>query len=81
MSCVEYVLISSHLIDFSSRVRSEFIIDVIHTTQLAQSKRNCINEIVSSRLFRFPDCRAILLPIFCQEIRDKLTRNNEVCDR
>lgn len=57
---------------------SGFIIDVIHATRLAQSKRNCINEIVSSKLFRIAECRSILLPIFCQQINEKLTKNDEV---
>lgn len=46
--------------------------------RLTQSKRICIKELVDSKLFKMPECREILLPVFCQQIKDKLESKEEV---
>lgn len=38
----------------------------------------CIKDLVNSKLFKYPECRAILLPVFCQQIKDKLESKEEV---
>lgn len=60
---------------------SEFIVEVIQkipASRLVQSKRQCIKDLVNSKLFHLGECRAILLPVFCQQIKDKLDNNDEV---
>lgn len=60
---------------------SEFIVEVIQkipASRLVQSKRQCIKDLVNSKLFHLGECRAILLPVFCQQIKDKLDNNEEV---
>lgn len=60
---------------------SEFIVNVIQKippSRLVQSKRQCIKDLVNSKLFHLSKCRAILLPVFCQQIKDKLDNNEEV---
>lgn len=47
--------------------------------RLNQSKMNCIKDIINSKLFKLPECREILLPVFCRQIRDKLDKKEEVC--
>lgn len=46
--------------------------------RLTQSKMICIKELVDSKLFKMPECRQILLPVFCQQIKDKLESKEEV---
>lgn len=43
-----------------------------------QWKMICIKDLVNSELFKNPECRAILLPVFCQQIKDKLESKEEV---
>lgn len=38
----------------------------------------CIKDLVDSKLFRMPQCREILLPEFCREIKEKLESKEEV---
>lgn len=46
--------------------------------RLTQSKMICIKELVDSKLFKMPECRQILLPVFCKQIKDKLESKEEV---
>lgn len=55
------------------------MIQKIPPSRLVQSKRQCIKDLVNSKLFHLGECRAILLPVFCQQIKDKLDNNEEVC--
>lgn len=41
----------------------------------------CIKDLVKSKLFKYPECRGILLPVFCQQIKDKLESKEEVSFR
>lgn len=54
------------------------IITNIAPGRLTQSKMICIKELVDSKLFKMPECRQILLPVFCQQIKDKLESKEEV---
>lgn len=47
--------------------------------RLTQWKMICIKDLVDSKLFKLPECRAIMLPVFCQQIKDKLESKEEVC--
>ena len=38
----------------------------------------CIKDLVDSELFKMPQCREILLPEFCREIKEKLENKEEV---
>lgn len=46
--------------------------------RLTQSKMICIKELIDSKLFKMPECRQILLPVFCKQIKDKLESKEEV---
>lgn len=46
--------------------------------RLNQWKMICIKDLVNSDLFKMPECRTILLPVFCQQIKDKLESKEEV---
>lgn len=54
------------------------IITEIAPGRLTQSKMICIKELIDSKLFKMPECRQILLPVFCQQIKDKLESKEEV---
>uniref|UniRef100_A0A8W7NFN6 Signaling protein n=1 Tax=Anopheles atroparvus TaxID=41427 RepID=A0A8W7NFN6_ANOAO len=59
---------------------SQKIVDIIMnvpTGRLNQSKMTCIKDVVDSKLFKLPQCRAILLPVFCRQIKDKLESKEE----
>ncbi|ETN61959.1 dedicator of cytokinesis protein 1 [Anopheles darlingi] len=59
------------------------IITNVPTGRLNQSKMTCIKDVVDSKLFKLPECRAILLPVFCRQIKDKLESKEEgdfMCD-
>ncbi|KAL9893363.1 dedicator of cytokinesis protein myoblast city isoform 3-T4 [Glossina fuscipes fuscipes] len=45
--------------------------------RLTQSKMGCIKDFVDSQLFYLPECRAILLPVFCNHIKDRLESKEE----
>lgn len=61
----------------SSKVLVEILTNIV-PGRLTQSKRICIKELVDSKLFKMPECREILLPVFCQQIKDKLESKEEV---
>lgn len=54
------------------------LINNIPHGRLIQSKMTCIKDLVDTKLFKIPDCRAVLLPVFCQQIKDKLENKEEV---
>lgn len=58
-----------------------FILEIIRNVplgRLTQSKMTCIKDLVDSELFKMPQCREILLPEFCREIKEKLENKEEV---
>lgn len=61
---------------------SESVIKIVTNVpqgSLSQSKMICIKDLVESPLFRLPECRSSLLPVFCQQIVDRLNTKEEVC--
>lgn len=38
----------------------------------------CIKDLIDSKLFKLPECREILLPVFCEQIKSKLENKEEV---
>lgn len=38
----------------------------------------CMKDLIDSKLFKMPKCRAVLLPVFCNQIKDKLQNKEEV---
>lgn len=50
------------------------------TNRLTKQKMMTINEIVHSRLFLYPECRQILLPVFAREVKILLETCEEVRD-
>lgn len=48
------------------------------TNRLTKQKMMTINEIVHSRLFLYPECRQILLPVFSKEVKVLLETCEEV---
>lgn len=76
--------IMNHFIEIKYRFYcfSKNIVEIITNIpqgRLTQSKMICIKDLVDSKLFKLPECRAILLPVFCQQIKDKLESKEEVC--
>lgn len=60
---------------------SKYIVEIVKKIppgRLTQSKMICIKDLVDSKLFKLPECRAILLPVFCYQIKDKLESKEEV---
>uniref|UniRef100_A0A1Q3FGS7 Putative signaling protein n=1 Tax=Culex tarsalis TaxID=7177 RepID=A0A1Q3FGS7_CULTA len=74
-------IIASDLMQVYDPVKlSQRIVDIITnvpTGRLNQSKMTCIKDVVDSKLFKLPQCRAILLPVFCRQIKDKLESKEE----
>ncbi|XP_035891380.1 dedicator of cytokinesis protein 2 isoform X1 [Anopheles stephensi] len=74
-------IIASDLMQVYDPVKlSQKIVDIITnvpTGRLNQSKMTCIKDVVDSKLFKLPKCRAILLPVFCRQIKDKLESKEE----
>ena len=56
------------------------IIQKIPQGRLTQCKMKCIKDLVSSKIFKMPLCRGILLPVFCLQIKDKLESKEEVSE-
>ncbi|XP_035891382.1 dedicator of cytokinesis protein 2 isoform X3 [Anopheles stephensi] len=77
-------IIASDLMQVYDPVKlSQKIVDIITnvpTGRLNQSKMTCIKDVVDSKLFKLPKCRAILLPVFCRQIKDKLESKEEVAE-
>uniref|UniRef100_A0A182VY32 Signaling protein n=1 Tax=Anopheles minimus TaxID=112268 RepID=A0A182VY32_9DIPT len=77
-------IIASDLMQVYDPVKlSQKIVDIISnvpTGRLNQSKMTCIKDVVDSKLFKLPKCRAILLPVFCRQIKDKLESKEEVAE-
>lgn len=46
--------------------------------RLNQSKMACIKDLLESKLFCSEECRGILLPEFCHQIKEKLENKEEV---
>ncbi|KAJ6638701.1 Dedicator of cytokinesis protein 1 [Pseudolycoriella hygida] len=74
-------VVASDLIQVYDKMKlSNYIVEIIKNIpagRLTQSKMICIKDLVKSKLFRYPECRAILLPVFCQQIKDKLESKEE----
>ncbi|XP_062554815.1 dedicator of cytokinesis protein 1 isoform X2 [Armigeres subalbatus] len=74
-------IIASDLMQVYDPIKlSQRIVDIITnvpTGRLNQSKMTCIKDVVDSKLFKLPQCRAILLPVFCRQIKDKLESKEE----
>ncbi|XP_058117001.1 dedicator of cytokinesis protein 1 [Anopheles coustani] len=74
-------IIASDLMQVYDPVKlSQKIVDIIMNVppgRLNQSKMTCIKDVVDSKLFKLPQCRAILLPVFCRQIKDKLESKEE----
>ncbi|XP_058812929.1 dedicator of cytokinesis protein 1 isoform X3 [Topomyia yanbarensis] len=77
-------IIASDLMQVYDPIKlSKRIVDIISnvpTGRLNQSKMTCIKDVVDSKLFKLPQCRAILLPMFCRQIKDKLESKEEVAE-
>ncbi|XP_055696670.1 dedicator of cytokinesis protein 1 isoform X2 [Lutzomyia longipalpis] len=74
-------VIVSDLMQVYSPIRlSQFIVDIIMNIppgRLTQSKMMCIKDMIDSKLFKLPECRSIILPVFCQQIKEKLESKEE----
>ncbi|XP_059611933.1 dedicator of cytokinesis protein 1 isoform X1 [Phlebotomus argentipes] len=74
-------VITSDLMKVYSPIRlSQFIVDIILNIppgRLTQSKMMCIKDMIDSKLFKLQECRSIILPVFCQQIKEKLESKEE----
>ncbi|XP_004537877.1 dedicator of cytokinesis protein 1 isoform X3 [Ceratitis capitata] len=75
-------IIATDLMTVFDEVRlSNVIVNILRQfppRRLTQSKMGCIKDFVDSKLFLSPDCRAVLLPVFCNHIKDRLESKEEV---
>lgn len=46
--------------------------------KLTKQKMMTVNEIVHSKLFTYPECRQILLPVFTKQIKQLIEQHEEV---
>lgn len=37
-----------------------------------------VNDIIHSKLFLYPECRAVFLPVICTQVKELLESNEEV---
>ncbi|XP_054081200.1 dedicator of cytokinesis protein 1 isoform X2 [Zeugodacus cucurbitae] len=74
-------IIATDLMAVFDEVRlSNVIVNILRQfppRRLTQSKMGCIKDFVDSKLFLSPDCRAVLLPVFCNHIKDRLESKEE----
>ncbi|XP_053947178.1 dedicator of cytokinesis protein 1 [Anastrepha ludens] len=74
-------IIATDLMTVFDEVRlSNVIVNILRQfppRRLTQSKMGCIKDFVDSKLFLSPDCRAVLLPVFCNHIKDRLESKEE----
>lgn len=80
---LNYVIVFSKTLKkmFKKLSFSKIIVEIITNIapgRLTQSKMICIKELVDTKLFKIPECRQILLPVFCKQIKDKLESKEEV---
>lgn len=52
----------------------------IPPNKLTKQKMMTVNEIVHSELFKYSDCRRILLPVFAKQISTLLEQHEEVSE-
>ncbi|KAK8379060.1 hypothetical protein O3P69_019104 [Scylla paramamosain] len=54
------------------------MVDNLHPSRIPKQKLSTINEIVHSDLFKYPDCRRVLLPCFIGHLRRLMSSNDEI---
>ncbi|XP_063852697.1 dedicator of cytokinesis protein 1-like isoform X3 [Scylla paramamosain] len=54
------------------------MVDNLHPSRIPKQKLSTINEIVHSDLFKYPDCRRVLLPCFIGHLRRLMSSNDEL---
>ncbi|KAF8795296.1 Dedicator of cytokinesis protein 1 like protein [Argiope bruennichi] len=54
------------------------LINNVPRDRLTKQKMMCVNDLVHSDLFRIPECRLILLPMICNQIKNLLERKDEM---
>ncbi|UYV68726.1 DOCK2, partial [Cordylochernes scorpioides] len=59
------------------------LINNLSQDRLTKQKMMCVNDIVHSDLFKMPNCRAVLMPVFHDLLRELLTNGEEeeLCTR
>lgn len=65
--------------DFSNALSE--IVTSVPAGRLNNQKMMTLNDIVHSKLFTFPECRAILLPVVVRRVKELLTGPQEVSNR
>ncbi|XP_023175587.2 dedicator of cytokinesis protein 1 isoform X3 [Drosophila hydei] len=77
-------IIATDLMEVFDQVHlSIAIVDILEKfppRRLTQSKMGCIKDFVETKLFSSPNCRAILLPVFCKHIKDHLESKEEIAE-
>ncbi|XP_050707802.1 dedicator of cytokinesis protein 1-like isoform X3 [Eriocheir sinensis] len=54
------------------------MVDNLNSQRIPKQQLSTIREIVHSALFRFPDCRRVLLPCFIKHLRRLMSSNDEL---
>ncbi|XP_071513992.1 dedicator of cytokinesis protein 2 isoform X2 [Panulirus ornatus] len=83
--CLKYITttIPDIITTFDAVIMSQILvkmIDNLDQKRIPKQKLMTMNEIIHSELFKFPECRKVLLPSFIDHIRRLLAANEEVTD-
>ncbi|XP_045138104.1 dedicator of cytokinesis protein 1-like [Portunus trituberculatus] len=54
------------------------MVDNLHLSRIPKQKLMTINEIIHSELFKFPECRRVLLPCFIGHLHRLMVSNDEI---
>lgn len=50
----------------------------VPSNRLVKQKMMTVNDIIHSKLFLYPECRAVFLPFICTQVKELLELNEEV---
>ncbi|KAL3213749.1 hypothetical protein MRX96_035244 [Rhipicephalus microplus] len=82
-ACLKYfpATIPDILHVFNSKQLSHIVTELLNNLppeRLTKQKMMCVNDIVHSELFKFPECRAILLPVINQHVKLLMEKGEEL---
>ncbi|KFM70970.1 Dedicator of cytokinesis protein 1, partial [Stegodyphus mimosarum] len=82
-ACLKYFpyAIPDVLSVFDGKELSNILVELISNVpkdRLTKQKMMCVNDLVHSALFKIPECRHILLPMICAQVRPLLEKKDEM---
>ncbi|XP_071039760.1 dedicator of cytokinesis protein 1 isoform X2 [Parasteatoda tepidariorum] len=84
-ACLKYFpfAIPDILTVFDGMELSNILVQLINSVpqdRLTRQKMLCVNDLVHSELFQIPECRIILLPMICKQIKTLLEKRKDELD-